>query len=90
MLQEYVGPSIFQWPGKQLMIANNILALLPEKDRTNQTRTIKFADARDMTKAVRAVSAFEDLRPGEIVPPRYKKFEVLDSYPSFFDRFAFI
>jgi len=77
ILEEYVGPSLFQWSDEQLMITNSLLALLPEEYRIYQIGTIKLAHARDTPEAVRAVSPFEAIRSSEIVPLFYKNFEVM-------------
>jgi len=77
ILEEFVGPSLFQWSDEQLMLTNNLLALLPEKYRAYQTGTIKLVHGRDTPEAVRAVSPFEAIRSSEIVPLLHKNFEVL-------------
>jgi len=77
ILEEFVGPSLFQWSDEQLTITNNLLALLPEKYRIYQTGTTKLVHGRDTPEAVRAVSPFEAVRSSEIVPLFYKNFEVL-------------
>lgn len=77
ILEEYVGPSLFQWSDKQLELTNNMLALIPKKYRRNRTGILKGNHTKPSPQEVKNISPFEAIRSSEIVPLFYKHFNVL-------------
>ncbi len=81
ILEEYIGPSIFQWTDAQLAVVNDLLAILPEEYRRYPglpgQPPLKRLHQRPKVEDVQAVSPFEAIRSAEIVPLFRKTFVVL-------------
>ncbi len=78
-LNEYVGPSRFQWTDRQLEVINSILKILPKKYKRVITDTSVYKELynRPTVKEVTAVDPSEAFRSAEIVPLLNKYFDVL-------------
>ncbi len=61
-LNEYVGPSKFQWTDKQLNVINNLLQILPEKYRLRRKDSIIKTNCRKPT-----ISEMDIIDPSEAV-----------------------
>jgi SAM-dependent methyltransferase len=77
VLEEYVGPTQFQWTDAQMKITGGLLALLPERYRRLASGAIKTEEGRPTVEAVVAESPFESIRSAEIVPLFERYFEIL-------------
>jgi ubiquinone/menaquinone biosynthesis C-methylase UbiE len=77
ILEEFVGPTQFQWTDAQIEITKNLTALLPERYRRFRRGDIKPYEARPTVEDVVAVSPFESIRSAEIVPLFERYFQVL-------------
>jgi SAM-dependent methyltransferase len=77
ILEEFVGPTQFQWTDRQLAATNALLALLPEELRRFRWGALKHAEGRPTVAEVVAASPFESIRSAEILPLFEERFEVL-------------
>jgi len=68
VLEEYVGPTQFQWTEEQMAFAKLLLGLLPERYRKLPWGAIKMVEGRPAVAEVVAASPFESIRSAEIVP----------------------
>ncbi len=76
-IDDYVGETQFQYSEKRIETANAVLALLPEKFRTNRA-TGKIVDQVKRPVPGRLISPFEAIRSAEIMPVFLERFEVLE------------
>ncbi|MFN3480089.1 MAG: glycosyltransferase [Thermodesulfovibrionales bacterium] len=77
VIQEFVGPSQFQWTDKQLEIANKILNLLPERLRTHQIDgTLITEKKRPSIDEMNKIDPSEAIRSEEIIPVIERYFDV--------------
>lgn len=67
VLEEFVGPTQFQWTDTQIGLVRQLTGLLPERFRTFRWGTVKSHEGRPSVADVVAVSPFESIRSGEIV-----------------------
>lgn len=77
ILEEFVGPTQFQWTDAQIEVTRSLLSLLPEDLRRFRWGTVKPMEGRPTVEQVVAVSPFESIRSGEIVPLFERYFEVV-------------
>lgn len=77
VLEEFVGPTQFQWTDLQMSLASALLRLLPARQRVLPWRAVKQAEGRPTPEEVVAVSPFESIRSAEIVPLFERRFEVV-------------
>lgn len=79
-LNEYVGPSRFQWTDRQLEVVNGLLAALPARFRRNLARpgTLKTRIGRPSVLRMRLVDPSEAVRSAEILPLLPSYFEVVE------------
>jgi SAM-dependent methyltransferase len=77
ILEEFVGPTQFQWTDAQMAITNAILPLLPESLRILPWGVVKHLEGRPTVEEVVAVSPFESIRSAEIVPLFEKTFDLV-------------
>jgi SAM-dependent methyltransferase len=77
VLEEFVGPTQFQWTDEQMAVARGLLALLPEGLRRLRWGAVKDAEGRPTVEEVVAVSPFESIRSAEIVPLFERCFDVV-------------
>jgi SAM-dependent methyltransferase/glycosyltransferase involved in cell wall biosynthesis len=82
-VNEYVGPSRFQWTEKQLEIINAILRILPGKYKRVVTdpTVVKEVEVRPTIEMVRNVDPSEAARSEEILPLLNKYFKVREIKP---------
>ena len=68
-LNEYVGPSRFQWTDRQQEIINGLLMVLPQRYRlsVNDGATVKQHLTRPTVEEVKAIDPSEAARSGEIM-----------------------
>ena len=80
LLDEFIGPSQFQWPDTQLDAANQVLAELPEPFRRqlDSPGQIKTAVSRPTIESMNAGDPSEAIRSAEIVPLLKDYFEVVE------------
>ena len=77
VLQEYVGPSRFQWSPKQLEIAQGVLPLIPEFFRRLPDGTHKESIWTPTPEEMAASDPTEAVRSAEILPLLEDRFEVV-------------
>lgn len=68
VLEEFVGPTQFQWTQRQMDLVAALLATLPESLRVFPWGAVKHREGRPAVAEVVAVSPFESIRSAEIVP----------------------
>jgi SAM-dependent methyltransferase len=80
LLDEFIGPSQFQWPDEQLAIANQVLAALPERfrQRLDCPGLVKTCVSRPTVESMNAGDPSEAIRSAEIVPLVKKYLEVVE------------
>jgi SAM-dependent methyltransferase len=80
LLDEFIGPSQFQWPDRQLAIVNDTLASLPEHLRRSISRpgSFKAPVTRPSIEAMNAGDPSESIRSADILPLLPGYFDVLE------------
>jgi len=81
LLEEFVGPTQFQWTDAQIDATRTLLGLLPEKLRVFRWGAVKTWEGRPTVAEVVAASPFESIRSAEIVPLFRKFFRVVHEIP---------
>jgi len=76
VLEEFVGPTQFQWTKTQIDVVKTLMSLLPERLRRLRWNAIKSQEGRPRVADVVAVSPFESIRSGEIVPLFEQYFQI--------------
>lgn len=76
ILEEFVGPTQFQWTDRQIDLVRSLLALLPQQLRMYRWNTLKEFEGRPTPAQVVAVSPFESIRSNEIVPLFHRYFDI--------------
>jgi SAM-dependent methyltransferase len=77
ILEEFVGPTQFQWTDLQMGLTAALLGFLPEDLRRFRWGTVKHLEGRPTVEEVVAVSPFESIRSAEIVPLFERTFDVV-------------
>ena len=77
VLEEYVGPTQFQWTDEQIALTRALMALVPERLRRLRWDAVKTHEGRPTPAEVVAVSPFESIRSAEIYPLFQKYFQVV-------------
>lgn len=77
ILEEYVGPTQFQWTGLQMEITAGLMRLLPENLRRLPWGAVKNLEGRPTVEQVVAVSPFESIRSAEILPLFEQYFDIV-------------
>ncbi len=77
ILEEFVGPTQFQWTDAQIQITKTLMALIPPRFRMLRWGAVKPYEDRPTVADVVAASPFESIRSAEIVPLFERYFEVL-------------
>lgn len=77
ILEEFVGPTQFQWTNLQMDLVRSLLGFLPESLRRLRWGAVKDVEGRPTVEEVVAVSPFESIRSGEITPLFAKFFDVV-------------
>jgi SAM-dependent methyltransferase len=81
LLEEFVGPTQFQWTDAQIDATRTLMGLIPEKLRVFRWGAVKTWEGRPTVAEVVAASPFESIRSAEIVPLFRKFFEVVHEIP---------
>ena len=77
VLEEFVGPTQFQWTDQQIEIVRSLTSLVPERLRKFRWDAIKKLEGRPTPAEVVAVSPFESIRSAEIFPLFKRYFHVV-------------
>ncbi len=77
VLEEFVGPTQFQWTDAQMAVTRSLLGLLPSRLRMLRWNCVKTEEGRPTPAEVVAVSPFESIRSAEIGPLFARYFEVV-------------
>ena len=77
VLEEFVGPTQFQWTDRQLQQTNGLLQSLPSGLRTFRNDQVKIEEGRPTPEQVVAVSPFEAIRSADIWPLFQQYFDVV-------------
>lgn len=77
VLEEFVGPSRFQWTDAQIQIVRALLSLVPERLRTLRWGVVKPYEGRPTRADVAAAGSFESIRSAEIVPLLQERFHAV-------------
>ena len=75
VLDEFVGPTQFQWTDEQIDLVRSLTSLVPERLRRFRWDTIKTFEGRPTPAEVVAISPFESIRSAEILPLFEKYFQ---------------
>jgi GT2 family glycosyltransferase/SAM-dependent methyltransferase/glycosyltransferase involved in cell wall biosynthesis len=77
ILEEFVGPTQFQWTDRQIELTRELLGQLPPPLRRFRDGQLKVFEGRPTPEEVVAVSPFESIRSAEIWPLFQQHFEVV-------------
>jgi SAM-dependent methyltransferase len=77
VLEEFVGPSRFQWTDAQIAVVRALLSLVPQRLRTFRWGLVKPYEGRPSRADVAAAAPFESIRSAEIVPLVSKRFDLV-------------
>ena len=77
VLEEFVGPTQFQWTDKQIALVRSLMLLVPERLRRFRWDAIKTFEGRPTPAEVAAISPFESIRSAEIYPLFRQYFDVV-------------
>jgi SAM-dependent methyltransferase len=78
ILEEFVGPTQFQWTDEQIDLVRSLMTLLPESLRMLRWEAVKPYEGRPAVEDVVAASPFESIRSAEIVPLFRQFFRVVE------------
>jgi SAM-dependent methyltransferase len=81
ILEEFVGPTQFQWTDRQIDVVRTLMSLLPDDLRTLRWGAVKPYEGRPSVQDVVAASPFESIRSSEIVPLFQRFFRVIELRP---------
>jgi SAM-dependent methyltransferase len=81
ILEEFVGPTQFQWTDAQIDVVRTLMALIPEELRMLRWGAVKPYEGRPTVADVVAASPFESIRSAEIVPLFQRYFDVVELRP---------
>jgi SAM-dependent methyltransferase len=77
ILEEFVGPTQFQWTDAQIEATRELMASIPERFRMLRWGAVKPYEGRPTVAEVVAASPFESIRSAEIGPLFERYFDVL-------------
>jgi SAM-dependent methyltransferase len=77
VLEEFVGPTQFQWTERQMKLVAALLEALPEAMRILPWGAVKHAEGRPAVADVVAASPFESIRSAEIVSIFHRFFDAV-------------
>ena len=80
-LDEYVGPTRFQWTDGQLRLINELLDMLPPRLRMSRDGRLRAQQRRPTIEEMISGDASEAVRSAEIVPLLDRRFEVVSLRP---------
>ena len=78
VLEEFVGPTQFQWTDTQIDLVRQLTALLPSAYRMLRWNAIKSHEGRPTPAEVMAVSPFESIRSADIPGVFRRYFDVVE------------
>lgn len=78
ILEEFVGPTQFQWTDRQIDIVRSLMSLIPDDLRKLSWDAVKSHEGRPAVEDVVAASPFESIRSAEIAPLFHEFFHVLE------------
>lgn len=78
ILEEFVGPTQFQWTERQIDVVRTLMELLPEHLRMLRWGAVKPYEGRPTVADVVATSPFESIRSAEILPLFRRFFRVIE------------
>jgi SAM-dependent methyltransferase len=78
ILEEFVGPTQFQWTDQQIDVVRTLMSLLPEELRILRWGAVKPYEGRPEVKDVVAASPFESIRSAEILPLFRRFFRIVE------------
>ncbi|HEX6642306.1 MAG TPA: class I SAM-dependent methyltransferase [Thermoanaerobaculia bacterium] len=78
ILEEFVGPTQFQWTDRQIDVVRTLMSLLPDDLRTLRWGAVKPYEGRPTVEDVVAASPFESIRSAEIVPLFRRFFHIVE------------
>lgn len=81
IMDEYVGPSRFQWARPQIRAANTLLAALPEERRIQRDGRIKRRVVRPSRLSMRLDDPSEAVESSDLMPALHRRFAVLEERP---------
>lgn len=81
IMDEYVGPSRFQWASAQMRAANALLAALPEERRRQPDGRIKRRVVRPSRLSMRLDDPSEAVESSGLMPALHRRFTVLEEHP---------
>jgi 2-polyprenyl-3-methyl-5-hydroxy-6-metoxy-1,4-benzoquinol methylase len=81
IMDEYVGPSRFQWPRGQMRAANALLGALPEGHRTQRDGQIKRRVVRPSQLSMRLDDPSEAVESSRLMPALHRHFAILEEHP---------
>ena len=81
ILEEFVGPTQFQWTDRQIDLVKMLMSMIPEELRMLRWGAVKPYEGRPEVKDVVAASPFESIRSSEIVPIFRRFFRVVELRP---------
>jgi len=76
ILEEFVGPTQFQWTDQQIEMVRSLMTLVPEELRRFRWGAVKMLEGRPTPAEVIAVSPFESIRSADICSLFKQNFEV--------------
>ena len=77
ILEEFVGPTQFQWTESQMLITRALMFLIPSDLRMLRWGARKDSEGRPTVEEVVAASPFESIRSAEILPLFRKYFDIV-------------
>lgn len=81
IMDEYVGPSRFQWTSGQVRAANALLGALPERHRTQHDGQVKRRVVRPSRLSMRLDDPSEAVESSSLMPALQRYFAVLEEHP---------
>jgi 2-polyprenyl-3-methyl-5-hydroxy-6-metoxy-1,4-benzoquinol methylase len=81
IMDEYVGPSRFQWTSGQMRAANALLGALPEGHRTQDGGKIKRRVVRPSRLSMRLDDPSEAVESSSLMPALHRHFAILEEHP---------
>ena len=76
ILEEFVGPTQFQWTDQQIDVVRTLMELLPTPLKILRWNAVKPYEGRPAVADVVAASPFESIRSAEIVPLFRRSFHI--------------
>jgi 2-polyprenyl-3-methyl-5-hydroxy-6-metoxy-1,4-benzoquinol methylase len=81
IMDEYVGPSRFQWTSRQMRAANALLGALPEGHRTQLDGQVKRRAVRPSRLSMRLDDPSEAVESAGLMPAVQRYFAILEEHP---------